>query len=438
MPDLMVFVAIVALLAAGLIAVALRTFGRGKELEEELSPSLSLPITTETPRDTPEVLDASESAAPVVQRAEVMVLPTEVANEFFMFGHADDLDGLGTTRASVPSQLSRHAVGLRGAVDAVKTYGEMSGRLVLVDDKTASAIKTGRMLHDKSGEILAIVQGADKKFESVARLRQVGTLVGGAASLTNALSAMAMQAQLERIEKQLASISASVDKVNQELLREWHAETRGAQDMLREVYGTATHVGELSPENWAQIAALGQLVRKQIHGDRSRFEEDVRELEIDLSAKSVKVRSEKLEEDVEALRRDHALLTESTRTWIQFSALRLWRFTVSQDSTLPEYRLELQKFLADSQRHMEPLRSRAVKAIEDADARISRLAKIRHPFLSHRLPEAKVAQLQLLSEVNWRPLELAPPSRELALRTPSPEQPEGMRRDSTGEPARRM
>jgi len=345
---------------------------------------------------------------------QVLALPTDRPNEYYLFGPTEELDGYGSTLATTPPQLAWYATGLRVGTDAARSYAELSGRLVMVDDKTAAAMKAGAMVHDKAGEILAIVRNADGKFSSIARLRSVGGIAASAASMTNALSAMALQAQLDRIERQLSAISDGIDTVNRELLREWHAQALGAQDMLREVYGTATRTGELTQSNWAQIASIGLVVRTQINGDRDRLAAAVADLERLAVSRDLKQRMKELDSKVDAIRSAHAALTESTRTWAQYSALRLWQFTVTGDPTIEAYRQELQTFIESSHEEVKPLRVRASNALRQiTEHRWS--SRARHPLIARRLPAASKGQLALLDKVNWQPLELRQPSKELEL-----------------------
>jgi hypothetical protein len=342
---------------------------------------------------------------------QVLALPTDRPNEIYVFGPIEELDRVGSTLASAPRQLARYASGLQAGVDTARSSLELSGRLVLVDEKTAAAIRAGTMMRDKAGEMLALTTRADKKIASVTRIRQVGGLATSAATLTSALSAMAMQAQLDRIERQLSALSEGVENVNREILREWQAQTLGAQDVLMEVYATATKTGELTPSNWSQIASIGHVVRTQINGDRDRLKAAVVQLERLAAAPDVKQRRNELGTKVADVLNAHAALSQSTRTWAQYSALRLWHFTVSGDPTLEAYQEELQAFMAGSRQELEPLRARTLDALR-AIAQHGWKSAVRHPFVVRQLPAATQDRLADLEHVRWRPLELEPPTAD--------------------------
>lgn len=341
------------------------------------------------------------------------MLPTDRPNEVYLFGPAAELDEYGSALAVSPPQLARHAAALHAGVDAVRSYGELSGRLVLVDDKTAAALKSGLMMKDKAGEILAKVLRDDGKITSVTRIREVGGLAASAASLTGAMSAMAMQAQLDRIERQLSAISDGIDRANRELLRQWHAQTQGAQDVLREVYSTAMSAGELTQANWHQVAGLAHVVRTQLNGDRDRLAEAIADLERLVAAADVKQRMVELDAKVETVMTAHAALSRSTRAWAQFSTLRLWHFTVTDDPTIEAYRSELQRFIESSREEIDPLRVRAANALREVGT-FRWTSHLLHPLIVRRLPEAYSKRLEYLETMNWQPLELQPPRGEIA------------------------
>jgi hypothetical protein len=398
----MVLVVVVAAAIAVAVYVAVRERGQANRGADRLPMPALVPLGE--PRELEMAVEESVE--------QLLVMSTDRPNELYLFGPTARLDEYGATLSQTPPQLARYAAGLQAGANALRSYGELSGRLVLVDDKTAAALKSGMMMKDKAGEILAHVLRDDGKISSVTRLRQVGGIATSVAGLTSALSAMAMQAQLDRIERQLTAISNGIDKANRELLRQWHAQTLGAQEVLREVYGTAMRTGELTGSNWSQIASIALVVRTQIHGDRDRLAASVADLEQLAAAPNVKHRIKELDAKVEAVMGAHAALTESTRTLAQFSALRLWHFTVIGDPTLEEYRLEFEAFVESSSDAIDPLRVRASKALQRFNEH-RWTARARHPLLARQLPAASARRLKDLEAISWQPLELRVPSTEL-------------------------
>lgn len=128
-------------------------------------------------------------------------------------------------------------------------------------------------------------------------------------------------------------------------------------------------------------------MRKQLHGDRGRLADAVTELERAVATKNVKTRLNDLDPRVHAVMSAQFALGESTRMWAQFSALRLWHFTVTDDNTLEAYHDELRTFLEVSRNEMVPLRQRAAAALGQLGEH-RWTAKVRHPLVVRRLPGA--------------------------------------------------
>ncbi|MEU7336109.1 MULTISPECIES: hypothetical protein [unclassified Streptomyces] len=353
---------------------------------------------------------STPSPVPVVD-AQVLVVPGTSDDEMYVFGAPENLDMFGTTVIQTPVQLGSWATRTKAAVDGVQTYQQMVGRLMLVDPEMAAAVRAGSAAKDKAGEVLALVRDSKGRFQHVARLKGVGGLAA-AASMANALSAMALQAQLDRIEKQLTTISEQVGSVQRQQLREWHAEARAAQDQLAEVYRTARSVETLSDNNWRQIESSGILLRTHLFHDIERLREAITTLEDVARDRTLRGRERRLANSVELLLASGAALEVSSRSWVQFSTLRLWRMTVVDDPTVEPYREELAAYIARQATTIDPLIGRADAAISQvADFRWWHLA--RNPVAGRRLPAKVEAALTAVRGVDWAPLRLEQPHRRL-------------------------
>lgn len=106
-------------------------------------------------------------------------------------------------------------------------------------------------------------------------------------------------------------------------------------------------------------------MRTQLNGDRDRLAEAIADLERLGAAADVKQRMVELDAKVETVMTAHAALSRSTRAWAQFSTLRLWHFTVTDDPTIEAYRSELQRFIESSREEIDPLRIRAANALRE-------------------------------------------------------------------------
>ncbi|AVH96978.1 hypothetical protein C5L38_19495 [Streptomyces sp. WAC00288] len=354
--------------------------------------------------------ESTTSSVPVVDSQVLAVLGTS-DDEVYLFGAPENLDMFGTTVIQTPIQLGSWATRIKAAVDGVQTYQQMVGRLVLVDTEMAAAIRAGHAAKDKAGEILALVRNSQGRFQHVARLKGVGGLAA-AASMTNALSAMALQAQLDRIEKQLTNISEQVGSIQRKQLREWHAEARAAQLQLAEVYQTARSAGTLSEMNWRQIESSGILIQTHQLHDIEQLRDAITKLEDVARDQTLRDRERRLASATEGIFAARAALEDSSRSWVQFSALRLWRMTIADDPTLEPYREKLATDVAQQAATLDPL-------IAQADAAIRQVAdfrwwhRVRSPLAARRLPAKVEAVLSEMSEIDWTPLRLEQPRRRL-------------------------
>ncbi|MCF3129100.1 hypothetical protein [Streptomyces olivochromogenes] len=350
------------------------------------------------------------SPVPVVD-SQVLVVPGTSDDEVYVFGAPENLDLFGTTVVQTPMQLGSWATQIKAAVDGVQTYQQMVGRLMLVDPEMAAAIRAGSAAKDKAGEVLALVRGNKGRFQHVARLKGVGGLAA-AASMTNALSAMALQAQLDRIEKQLTTISEQVGSVQRKQLREWHAEARATQLQLAEVYQTARSAGTLSETNWRQIESSGILLQTHQLHDIEQLRDAITTLEDVARDQTLRGRERRLTSAIEGILAARAALEDSSRSWAQFSALRLWRMTIVDDPTLEPYREKLAADIAQQAATLDPL-------IAQADAAVRQVAdfrwwhRVRNPIAARRLPAKVEAALSEVSEIDWTPLRLEQSRRRL-------------------------
>ncbi|MFJ1551974.1 hypothetical protein [Streptomyces sp. NPDC088246] len=410
MPNVAI-ISMVALAAAGCAVLATLLILRRRRLDvitgpadENLQPKAPSGMTGLVS------MESRPSSVPVVD-SQVLVLPGTSDDEVYAFGARENLDVFGTTVIQTPMQLGSWATQAKAAMDGVQAYQQMVGCIVRVDPEMAAAIRAGRAAKDKAGEVLALVRNSKGRFEHVARLKGTGGLAA-AASMTNALSAMALQAQLDRIEKQLTTISEQVGSVQRQQLREWHSEARAAQDQLAEVYRTARSVETLSEMNWGQVESSGILLRKHLLHDVDRLREAIATLEDVARDRTLRGRERRLTDSVEVLLGSGTALEVSSRSWVQFSTLRLWRMTVVDDPTLESYREELTAYIARQASTLDPLIARADAAISQvADFRWWHLA--RNPIAGRRLPAKVESALVLVRGVNWSPLRLEQPHRSL-------------------------
>ncbi|MFI5796113.1 hypothetical protein [Streptomyces sp. NPDC051677] len=395
---------LIALTAAGCAVLATLLILRWRRFDANTAPTGEA-LQPKVPWDVTGMAstESRPSPVPVVDR-QVLVMPGTSDDEVYAFGTRENLDAFGTTVIETPMQLGSWATRAKAAVDGVQTYQQMVGRIMLVDPEMAAAVRAGSAAKDKAGEVLALVRDGKGKFEHVGRIKEISGLAA-AVSMTNALTAMALQAQFDRIEKQLTTISEQVGSVQRQQLREWHSEVRATQDQLAEVYRTAGSAGILSEENWRQIVSSGILLRKHLYADIDRLCEAITTLEDVARDRTLRGRERRLTDSVEFLLASGAALENSSRSWVQFSRLRLWRMTVVDDPTLESYREELAAYVVQQATILDPLIARADAAISQvADFRWWHFA--RNPIAGRRLPAKVEASLVAVRSVDWTPLRL--------------------------------
>ncbi len=337
---------------------------------------------------------------------EVLVLPGSRPNELFVFGSLENVREMGREVSLAPVQLAKHATRLKASVDGVVAYQEMVGRLVVVDEKTAAAVRAARAAKDGSGEILGLIRGAKGRWEHVARLRSVGTLAS-LSSLSNAAHAMAVQAQMERIEKQLGELRASVGEMHRDLIEQWDAEAQAALTLLASTYRAALDSGTLSETNWGRVEAAGITILKHLIDGRTKLERVVTELEDLGSKRGLKNREKSIERLTRSLFARHAAMLDSARAWVQYESLTIWRMAVADDPTQAAQRRELASFLDENARVLGIYEERTDAALRQL-GQYKVLSSIRHPVSRKRLPRLVDAAQVRLAATDWTPLQLRP------------------------------
>jgi hypothetical protein len=295
-------------------------------------------------------------------------------------------------------------------VDGVRTAGEMSGRLVRVDGQTADAIKAGQMAKDAAGQMLAQVRTSSGQFSHVTRLSAVGKLAA-VTSMTSALSAMALQAQLDRIERQLAAITEKVDAVHDELLLQWHSELRGISLTLGEVHRTAIAAQTFTQAQWDQITPLGAQINGHLDADLKRLAKAAVQLAQLGEQANLTRRSAAIPERVDDVERAHRAALASVTAWIRFSELRLWHLTATDDPTLPAYQAELITQLDVISTDLSELPWKVRKDVQELTSPGRWWRRTYHRRGARRLPVVVEESVARLNGIDWDPVR--PKSRDV-------------------------
>lgn len=237
---------------------------------------------------------------------------------------------------------------LSSATQAAVQAAEQTGHLVRLHPDSAKAFRQLKpdQVKDAAGFVYSTLRGSDGKYRHVVRLKDVGklqTLSSGAAII----SALAMQAQLDRIEKQLGQIQAGVGEVQRTLDASSNSKRAALDTLLGEIYRTAHESGQLTPAQWAQIAPIisdtYQLREETLLGLKDLVG---RIGQLPPKAKDRKVRLNTLSADLlEFMDR----LDGDDRRVGQAQALRLWHLATASDpslgATLSDTRMQIEERL---------------------------------------------------------------------------------------------
>jgi hypothetical protein len=248
-----------------------------------------------------------------------------------------------------------------------------------------------------------------------------------ASSVSGALSAIATQAQLARIEKAIGAVSQQVDALTRATERDREADGEAIRGVILEVYRAAQSTGTLTRAMWDQLAPLNKDVRRL--QARSALEaKALREELEELRTKSIRDRRTRLGDlesgELQAVFDD---LQRDNRALIQFQALRLWHLTVAGDAGLEAYVSELRGALEAQAELVGGLHEAIEDAVEAAGGS-SRFQDLFSPLDSRRVKDKTKKLLGQLANMraSYQPSQLgvdgtrpallpAPPSEALVL-----------------------
>ena len=290
---------------------------------------------------------------------------------------------------------SRH---LSSATEAAVRAAEQTGHLVRLHPDSVKAFKELKpdQVKDAAGFVYATLRGSKGRYRHVVRLKDVGklrTLSSGAAII----SALAMQAQLDRIEKQLSQVQAAVGEVQRTLDASSRAKRSALDTLFGEIYRTAHETGQLTPAQWTQVAPVISDTYQLREQTTLGLEELVRKIgQLPPKAADRRNRLNELSAEFSVLMNR---LDGDDRRVGQAQAIRLWHLAASSDpslgATLSDTRLQIDERL----RHRSRLLAEIEATVGDPDVRsVQRLhTKARYEIresgfaLSHAARERRLA-----------------------------------------------
>lgn len=275
---------------------------------------------------------------------EVIVLPQR-QGEALVVGGIEQAARLGDVIGIAGQRLVDEGRYASAAFNAGVEAAQSTGYLVALHPESARALRELERIpvKDAPGYVWGAVKDSNGRFKEVIKLRDVSklsTLSSGAAIL----SSLAMQAQLDRIERTLGQIRNDVAGVQGSLDRERDADYQSARAIVEEIYRVATLTGQLTQAQWDQLAPMAHAIYRadERSGGELRLEVDkVRTLSKSAKGRRVEVR-DLTRTALPAV--DRALGTSQTLT--QFQLLRLWHMSITDDPALEEQLRETRRQVA--------------------------------------------------------------------------------------------
>lgn len=251
-----------------------------------------------------------------------------------VLGSTAQAQSYGEVIGNAGPKLVSGARRLSTAMQAGIQAGEQAGHLVRLHPESVKALQVLKpdQAKDAAGFILGTLRGSDGKYRHVVRLKDVGklqTISSGAAIL----SALAMQAQLDRIEKQLGQIQSGVAGIQRTMDDKGRADRLALDHLFGEIYRTAHATGQLTPAQWQQVAPHISATYSLREQTLQALQHLVRDIE-GLPTKA-KDRRQQLGSMNPRLRDLVLQLDGDDRRVGQAQALRLWHLTTAGDPSLP-------------------------------------------------------------------------------------------------------
>lgn len=299
----------------------------------------------------------------VVIPGDTLVVPDPSDPELaLVFGTKEVARSLGDVVGRVPRQLATVAVGADALVKAGISMGEESGMLVRLTKESTRAMKELNQIKDGSGAVLAVLRDG-KNFRHVVRFKpQQGLDL--LANTTNILSAVAMQAQLAAIERAVAEVARQVEQVREMLTITATSERVAVSTVLMSTYEASSAAGVLSQTAWDQVAPMATTVEKVAEQARRSLDLLLDDLQ---AQRSTKARRSWMEKNRQRLVLALEAVTETERSRLQYSALRLWWLSASSDPLLEAYTGQMHELVTAQEQRRVQLGTRLGGLLDSAE-----------------------------------------------------------------------
>ena len=348
------------------------------------------------------LFDAGELAA--LEPACALVFE-QGQSELLVIGNEAQAKSLGTIVGTARERVVASGRNASNVASAGVAAQERFGYLVRIHPQDAAALRLGKFLQTRvaDGYARGVVMGPDGKFLNLARLKSASKL-SSAASGAAIISSLAMQAQLDRIEKALGELLDEVRSVAQRLDDDDLASRSSRDQLISEIYRVASAKGQMTRAQWEQLAPMAHEVYKLQAKSATEFDRSIEKART-MSSKA-KDRRKVLKELEPELQRALRLLNADDRAAAQFQALRQWHMTCSSDAALAETILDTRAQIetrSNARRNsLEELE--AIFSTADVSGRIQRL-HVRHRRKIRSSGETLVGMVQRsrLSDLELQP-----------------------------------
>jgi hypothetical protein len=345
-------------------STALEPRGVGSRLattDEDLDWRVAVPEGTLSLESIIEVFPGEEGLDP----SSALVMPQE-GDEALVIGDEKQAREIGVVLGVAGEQVVSSTRRASAGTEAVIAVQQRFGYLVKLHPEDLAAMKANKLLEVKKadGYVRGVVRGNDGKFVNLARIKNVSKMQA-VASGAAILSALAMQAQLDRIEKALAEVQSSIEEVQVELEDQHRSSSRGAAELLGETYRAARNTGQLTQAQWDQLAPMAHTVYALRQQSLARLQRVVEQVEtLQGKAKDRRKQLQFFEDRISGL---VSGLDAADRVTAQFQILRLWHMSCSGDPALEQTNRETRNHMDTRSAQRAGALDALAKAFDDPD-----------------------------------------------------------------------
>ena len=185
----------------------------------------------------------------------------------------------------------------------------------------------GARLDEVGGYFRAVLRTSQGKVSHQVQIREVQHAQAPAGlNIVAAAQMAAIQAQLDQIEDNIATLTDSVSKVLDFLSRQQGAEIVATVRVIRQVHDRASTTGAISDTDWARVAGLEHVLQTHLIAVRSELQSLLENHSFGDTPENDRKQMEAINPDrVTELAKSYWLLSGGFRDWSELLALRKYR-----------------------------------------------------------------------------------------------------------------